>query len=111
MAKEEKKVKRPMTVREMQAAKKKKTDRGTITIYNDSKQMVPIHLDAPEGVDFYVGAQDVRLKPGQTYKFRKNRIRMEQITRLRKQGFIQVLHDSEAHEEKKAREEALASQK
>jgi hypothetical protein len=108
MAKKEQKVKRPMTVREMQAAKQK-MDRGTITIYNCSKQMVPIHLDAPKGVDFYVGATDVRLKPGQTHKFKKNRIRMPQIERLRKQGFVQVLHDSEKYAEKKEQAEALAS--
>lgn len=84
---------RPKTVREIQQEKSKQ-DRGTVTIYNKSKQMVPIHLDAPEGVDFYVGAQDVRLRPGQTHKFRKNRLRMAQVERLQKQGLIQVLHDS-----------------
>jgi hypothetical protein len=84
---------RPKTVREIQQNKAKQ-DRSTITIYNKSKQMIPIHLNAPKNVDFYVGAQDIRLRPGQTYKFRKDRLRMAQVERLQKQGLIQVLHDS-----------------
>ena len=84
---------RPKTMREIQATKSKE-DRATITLYNKSKQLIPIHLDAPKGVDFYVGAQDIRLRPGQTYKFRRDRVRMAQVERLQKRGMIQVLHDS-----------------
>ena len=86
--------KRPLAIREMQA-KKKKEDKGTIQIYNCSKQQVPIHLNAPKGVDFFIGAQDIRLNPGQHHTFKKSRIRPGQIERLSKQGMIQILGETE----------------
>ena len=88
-------LKRPKTVRETQAEKAKKQGIGTVTLYNCSKQMVPIHLDAPKGVDFYVGAQDIRLLPGQTHKFKKDRLRMPQVERLQKQRMIRIIYDSD----------------
>ena len=85
--------KRPQTIREIQAAKKSKEEVGTITITNCSNppQMISIHLDAPEGVDFYVGAQDIRLLPRQSHQFRKDRIRPAQIERLQKQKMVRVV--------------------
>lgn len=94
-----KNVQRPRTVREIQAEKEKQNNPGAITLYNCSKQLISIHLNPPEGVDFYVGAQDVRLKPKQTYKFRRDRVRMPQVDRLRKQGMIEVIYDSANHED------------
>lgn len=84
------KIKRPLAIREMQA-KKKKEDKGKIRIYNCSRQQIPIHLNAPKGVDFFLGAQDIRLNPGQYHIFNRNRVRMGQIERLQKQGMIQVI--------------------
>lgn len=88
-------LKRPKTVREMQAEKAKKNGVGQVTIENCSKQLVPIHLNPPKGVDFYIGAQDIRLQPGQVHKFKKNRLRMPQIERLQKQRMIRVIYDSD----------------
>lgn len=99
------KPKRPLTVREMQAKKQKKQNSDYVTIYNRCKQMIPIHLNAPEGIDFYFGAQDYRLGPGKTYKFPKSRLRMDQINRLCQQGMLQVLHDSEQYRTQKELEE------
>jgi len=89
------KMKRPQTVREVQAEKQKKKEIGTVTVYNCSKQLVPIHLNAPKGMDFYIGAQDYRLYPGRKFTFRKDRLRMQQIERLQKQRMIQVINDSD----------------
>ena len=86
---------RPKTVREMQADQKKREKSGEITISNCSKQLVPIHLNAPKGVDFYVGAQDYRLYPGKMFTFKKDRLRMQQVERLQKQGMIQIIFDSD----------------
>lgn len=87
--------KRPLTVREMQ--KKKQKQQAVVRLYNCSRQQVPIHLNAPKGVDFFFGAQDVRLNPGQHHTFDKSRITPEQVERLSKQGMIRVLYDSENH--------------
>jgi len=81
---------RPKTIREIQAEKRQKEDDEEIILSNCSKQMIPIHLDAPAGVDFYIGAVDYRLRPGQSFKFKKSRLRMPQIERLQKQGFIKT---------------------
>lgn len=90
-----KKIKRPMTAREIQAQKEKESDRATVKIYNCGKQQVPIHLNAPKGVDFFMGSQDVRLNPKQSHTFRKSRLIMPQIERLCQQGLLQIIHDSE----------------
>jgi hypothetical protein len=87
--------KRPQTIREIQAEKAKQQDQGTMILYNCSRQVISIHLDPPKGVDFYVGAQDIRLKPKQTHTFKRDRLRIPQIDRLRKQGMLEVIHDSE----------------
>jgi len=82
--------KRPKTVKEIQAGKKQDENDDEVMISNCSKQLISIHLDAPSGVDFYIGAQDYRLRPGQSFKFKKSRLRMPQVDRLRKQGFIKT---------------------
>lgn len=91
--------KRPLTVREIQASKVSK-HKDRVIILNTSKQLVPIHLRSPrdkEGkrVDFYVGARDVRLRPGQKFEFNKDLLWDTQVDRLQKQGKIQVIYDSE----------------
>lgn len=82
--------KRPKTVKEIQNKKQHTENNEEITIINCSKQLVPIHVNAPEGVDFYIGAQDYRLGPGQSCKFKRARLRIEQVDRLRKQGLIRT---------------------
>lgn len=95
---------RPKTMREMQAEKAASNISAEITIMNVSGQLVPIHLRSPKGIDFYVGAQDIRLKRGQVHKFRKNRLWMEQILRLQKQGKIQIVSDTEKIAEQAAKQ-------
>jgi len=94
---------RPKTMREIKAEKERiqEEDKGTITVTNISGQMLPIHLNAPKGVDFFFGAQDIRLKRGQTFTFKKNRVRMEQVARLRKMGKLQVIGQTDSPEETK----------
>jgi hypothetical protein len=94
---------RPRTIREIKADKERKQeeDKGTITVTNTSGQMLPIHLNAPKGVDFFFGAQDIRLKRGQTYAFKKNRVRMDQLMRLQKMGKLQVIGQTESQDEMK----------
>lgn len=87
---------RPMTVREMQAAKKAKQeqDENKVTIINVSRQLIKIHEKAPKGVDFYIGASDISLKPNQMYAFKKSRLWEGQVTRLQKQGMIRIVSDT-----------------
>ena len=90
--------KRPLTVREIQAATKKSDDTSTIILMNVSKQLVPIHQRAPKGVDVYFGAQDIQLYPGARHTFKKSLLWNSQIDRLQKQRKIQIIYDSEKHE-------------
>ena len=88
---------KPKLVREIKAEKEqaKQQNKSIITIANISKQMIPIHLNPPAGVDFYIGAEDKHLRPGQRYPFPKHRVRIQQIIRLQKRGFISVISDSD----------------
>ena len=88
---------RPKTVSEVQAekAKEKQDTENRLTVANVSKQLIKIHLKQPPGVDFFIGAQDIELKPGQTHAFRKSRLIEKQIMRLQKQGFIRVVSDTD----------------
>ena len=89
------KQKRPLTQRELRAAKKKTTNVEQIVIVNKSKsQTVPIQLKAPPGVDWFVGEQTVPLYPKRMAKFPKNRLYMEQIINYQKQGRVQVIKSS-----------------
>jgi hypothetical protein len=92
------KIKRPLTVREMQ--NKKEINSGRVRLLNTSKQLIKIHLRAPEGSDFFLAAQDVSLNPGQSYLFKKDRLWLEQVDRLTKQGKIQKMFDSERDQPK-----------
>jgi hypothetical protein len=84
------KPKRPLTQREIRQAKKAKQDEEYIIIHNICKQMVPIQLKAPTGVDFYQGEQTIPLNRGKSAKFPKSRLRMTQITNLQKSRMIRV---------------------
>ena len=86
---------RPRTIREAQSAKTKSAKSAEMTLLNISNQLIKIHLRAPKKVDFYVGAQDVSLIPGQSYTFKKNRLWLEQVERLQKQRSISVVSDTE----------------
>jgi len=96
------KVTRPQTMREIKA-QKTSGDKSTITICNTSKQLISIHLDPPKGVDFYIGAQDIRLRPGQTYTEKLSRIRIGQINRLQKMGKIQIVSKNQLESTEKIR--------
>jgi hypothetical protein len=88
-------------MREMQAARiSSQVDDGEIVVMNVSKQIVPIHLRPPyidnnKRADFFVGAQDLRLRPGQQFRIKKNRCWMGQIERLSKQRCIAVIADTQ----------------
>lgn len=92
------KVTRPQTIREMQAKKLAAQKVGDITLMNIAQpsQLIIIHLKAPKGVDFYMGAQDVHLpRRGSKYTFKKNRIIPGQIERLQKQQKIEVVSQTD----------------
>jgi hypothetical protein len=78
------------TIREIRA-EKEVVERKKITITNISKQLISIHLNPPKNVDFYIGAEDKRLRPGQTYQFNASRVRLDQVERLQKMGKISVV--------------------
>lgn len=96
---------RPKTIREMQAEKaaKQQASTSTITVTNISKQLIKVHLNPPKGVDFYVGAQDINLTPGQTFTFKKNRVRLDQITNLRKNKKLALVSETVDDEETTAK--------
>ena len=87
---------KPQTVRELQKQKEQEAakTRATLTIQNISKQRIPIHTRPPQGVDFYMGAQDVQLDPGNTYTFPKHRLWDTQIDRLCKRKMISIISDT-----------------
>lgn len=98
--------KRPMTVREMKTAKKQQEKVGTITVSNISNQAYKIHLKPPiingKKVDFYVGAQDINMIPGRTHSFKKDRLWMQQIDRLKKQRLLSIISDSDLNKKEEA---------
>lgn len=85
-----KKPARPMTQREIRKTKKAKLAEEYIMIHNVCKQMVPIQLKPPVGVDFYQGEQTVSLNRGKSARFPKSRLRMTQVENLQKSGMIRV---------------------
>lgn len=86
----------PKTIREIQAEKvaKKKLNKELITIQNVSKQIISIHLNPPQGVDFYFGAEDKPIRPNQVASLNRSRVRMDQLKRLQQTGFISIISDS-----------------
>lgn len=96
------KTNRPRTIREIQS-QKVDGDKSTITVYNTSKQLIAISLNPPKGVDFYVGAQDIRLRPGQTHTLKLSRVRIKQVERLQKMGKIQVINKTQIENTDKVR--------
>lgn len=87
--------KRPLSQREIQAAKIKANKTEWVTIYNRlPKQAVQIQLRAPAGVDFYLGEQSVYIAKGQTAKFPVNRLYKEQIVNHQKAGRISIVSGS-----------------
>ena len=89
----QKKVKKPLTQRELRAVKKKASGDGeeNMTVYNPSpRKMIPIQIRKP-GSDFYVGEQTIRIGPYKRYTNKKNFFNADQITNLRAKGFIKVI--------------------
>jgi len=89
-------VKRPPTMREIQAAKEK-PDVKKYKVQNISKQLVKIHLqprvrDNGKRDDFYVGAEDVNLYPNKIVELREDRVWKEQLDRLAKKRQIKILN-------------------
>ena len=82
--------KRPLTQREIRKVKREIEDERYVIVYNISKQMIPIQLKAPDGVDFYVGEQTVNLNKGKSSRFPLSRLREIQLDNLRKAGRIRV---------------------
>jgi len=92
---------KPKSIKSIQAEKEqdKTKDQARVTITNIGKQLIKIHLNAPKGVDFYIGAEDKDLYPGCTFTFKKHRLRMPQIERLQKMRQIQIISDTERSQE------------
>lgn len=86
--------KRPQTQREIAAARQQKSKGGVMTIYNKSKQSIPIQLKAPKGVDFYRGEQTVWLDVNKSEKFPVNRLYKDQIINQQKAGRLLVISGS-----------------
>lgn len=86
---------RPRTIREMQTERQKVRTASEVTILNISQQLITIHQRAPKGVDFYIGAQDIRLRPNKSHTFKKNLLWMEQVERLAKRQKISIIADTE----------------
>lgn len=63
-----------------------------ITLYNCSRQMIPLQVRAP-GSDFYTNEQQIRLGSGKTVTLPKSHVRLEQIDNLRKRRILSVVHD------------------
>lgn len=98
--KQDKPINTAKSIREIQQEKARASAerRSVITVQNISNQKISIHLNPPPGVDFYIGAEDKPLRPGQQATFQKSRARMDQITRLQKMGKIQVISDNTPEE-------------
>jgi hypothetical protein len=71
------------------------------TIYNCSKQMIPLQV-RPPGSDFYTNEQQIRLMPGQDVQLPKTYIRQEQIDNLCARGMIKVVYDSQLRDERES---------
>lgn len=82
---------KPLTQKEIKAAKKKRIDIKYVMLYNPSNMLLPLQLSAPPGVDFYRGEQTVHLKPKERGKFPAHRLHSSQITNLEKKGMLKVL--------------------
>jgi hypothetical protein len=78
---------RPLTQREI---KKAQETEEYIIIHNICKQMIPIQLKAPVGVDFFAGEQTVSLNRGKSGRFPVSRLRATQVENLQKSGKIRV---------------------
>jgi len=89
----EKKIRRPLTQREIRQRKQKIANIKYVTIINKlSSQTIPIQLKAPAGHDWFAGEQTVMLYPKRMGKFPENRLYAEQIRNFQKAGRIQVLN-------------------
>lgn len=83
--------KRPQTQREIAAARAKKAKGAMMTIYNKSKQAIPIQLRAPKGSDFFRSEQTVWLGVGRSDKFPVSRLYKDQIVNQQKAGRLLVI--------------------
>lgn len=82
----------PKTQRQIAAEKKKKEQQKEyVDILNNSRMMIGIQLKSPEGIDFLLGEQTVRLMSGKRFTFDKSRLYWDsQIRNLQKRGVIKV---------------------
>jgi len=82
----------PKTQRQLAQEEANKTIEEYIKIKNVSKQMIPINLVSPKGVNFFVGNQSIYLHAGKTQEFPKSRLMWnEQIINLQKKGMIKIV--------------------
>lgn len=66
-----------------------------VRIYNNSKQVIPIHINPPGG-DFFLNEQQVHLRPSKSVMLPKDHLRWEQISNLSARGILRVIYDSSA---------------
>lgn len=63
-----------------------------VRVYNNSKQMIPIHMRQPGG-DFFLNEQQVRLMPGKDVVLPESHLMSDQIGNLCKRGMIKIFKD------------------
>ncbi|MHA2068093.1 MAG: hypothetical protein ACXABY_27345 [Candidatus Thorarchaeota archaeon] len=90
---EKKRIRRPLTQREIRQQKEKAANIKYVTIINKlNGQTIPIQLKAPSGHDWFAGEQTVMLYPKRMGRFPQDRLYPEQIKNFQKSGRIQVLN-------------------
>lgn len=62
----------------------------TISIYNRSKQVIPLQARPPKG-DFYLSEQQIRIMPNETVQINSAYLIEEQINNLAAKGLIKVI--------------------
>jgi len=66
-----------------------------IRVYNNSKQLIQLHMRPPGG-DFFTNESQVRILPGMEVLLPKTHCRQDQLDNLSKKGFIKIIYDSQA---------------
>ena len=69
--------------------------KGTIRVYNKSKQTISLQARPPGG-DFFLHEQQIRIPPRKTVHLNKSYLISEQVRNLQKRGVLQVIFDSDA---------------
>lgn len=61
-----------------------------ITLYNQSKQAIPIHVRPPGG-EFYQSEQQVTIRPSKSISLIKEHVNMDQVNNLQRRGMLKII--------------------